>query len=95
MAYSIGAIVGGIFAIYVLMRLILIAFRSHRTKPVSVIVAACIALLLLTLVGAYGFANGGPPAFTTAFSIYFVPALVAMLIELFRSTRLRRIRVDE
>ena len=88
MSYLVGQYVGAIVITYILMRLVMLAFRKGKYKPRSVIISACIALIISTILGGYGFADGGPPVFITAFSIYALPALISMGIELFRVSRM-------
>ena len=88
MAYLIGQFVGGIIAIYLLMRLVLVAFRRSRYKPESVIAAACMALVIATVLGGYGFGGNGEPMFAASFFTYALPGVFATAIELVRVRRL-------
>ena len=85
--YAIGALVGGIIAVYLLTRLILLGFRDRKFDTSSIVVAALIALGIATVLAGYGFAEGGPPNFAQSFSAYVIPTLIVIVIEFLRVKR--------
>ena len=88
MPYLIGQLFGGIVITYLIMRLVMLAFRANKYKPKSIVISAGCTLLIATVIGGFGFADGGPPVFLSAFSVYGIPAVISMGIELFRVSRI-------
>jgi len=74
-------------AIYLLMRLVLVVFGKRKHQPTSVISAACVALLIATVVGGYGFGGDGEPVFAASFFAYALPGVFSAAIELLRVRR--------
>ena len=82
--YLIGSLIGGIAIIYLMTRLILLAFRDKKRDSRSIVIAACISLFIATVLGGYGFAEGGPPNFLNAFLNYVLQTLIVIGIEIVR-----------
>ena len=81
MAYSIGQLIGGVIAIYLLTRLLLLVFRDKKHEMKFITISAAIALFIATVLGGFGFADGNKPDFVLSFSIYVIPAVLVVAIE--------------
>jgi hypothetical protein len=90
MGFSIGHVIGGTVIVYILLRSFLLAFGKKKHELQSVIIAACITLAFATVAGGFGFADGGQPVFLLAFTAYIIPTLLAIRIELFRLSRIKK-----
>lgn len=82
--YLIGWLIGGIAFIYLMTRLVLLAFRDKKYDTRSIVIAACIVLFIATILGGYSFAEGGPPNFLNAFLYYVLQTLIVIGIEIAR-----------
>lgn len=87
MAYVIGALVGGIVITGIISRLLRATlFRSQ--PPARGAVGAFLATLAVaTLLGAFGFADGGAPDYLRALGTYVVPTLFWLAFDLVRVSR--------
>lgn len=83
----LGFFVGSLVIMYLLMRLILLAFGKRRRAGSSVLIAAGLAFLLSTLLAGFGLADGGAPVFLEAFLSYAPAAIAAVMLELTRLNR--------
>jgi uncharacterized membrane protein len=84
MAYSMGAMVGGVIAIYLLTRLVLLVFRDKKHEIKFIIISAVVALAIATVLGGFGFADGNQPDFVLSFSMYVIPTVLVVVIEAIR-----------
>lgn len=81
-----GTLVGGCIASYLVLRLVMLAFRSRKYETPSILLSGLIVLAAVTLVGGYGMKDGGPsPLFLQAFAAYLPAVLLALVIELART----------
>lgn len=81
--YLIGAVVGGVVILYLMTRLILLAFRDKKHSTSSIVISAVVALGLANLL--YGYNTGlDSPAFLRAILIYSLSAVIAVVIEVLR-----------
>lgn len=83
-------ILGGTVSIYLLIIFILwvipkISNLPKSNTPKSILFASLIALAIATLIGGYGYADGGDPVFEEAFVQSLIPAVLAASIVLFRT----------
>ena len=87
MSYSIGGVIGGIVILYLMTRLILLAFRDNKHKTSAVVISACIALAIATLLAGYGMADGNSPDFLNSFTTYLIPTPIVIAMEVIRLRR--------
>ena len=85
MAFWLVELIGGCTVSYVLLRLVMLAFRSRKFETPSILISGLIVLVVATVVGGYGLRDGGPsPLFLVAFASYLPAVLLALVIELAR-----------
>jgi hypothetical protein len=89
MAYLLGQLIGSLVMIYLLMRLILLAFGTKKQATVSVVIAAGVAYVVVSVTSSIGVSAGGALASVLKWVLLLIPALAAMGIELIRVGRLR------
>jgi FtsH-binding integral membrane protein len=87
--YLIGSLVGGVVIIYLITRVVLVAFRDKKHAISSIVLAAGIALLVATVLAGYGMSEGGSPNFPGSFFAYLIQTLIVIGIEI---TRVRRLK---
>ena len=87
--YTVGAIMGGVVILYLMTRLILLAFRDKKRSTKSIVISACVSLGIATILAGYGMADGGSPNFMNSFLGYLVPALIVIVIEILRVRHLK------
>lgn len=89
--YSIGQFFGAFLFIYVFSRLFLwIARKILKTGLLQtrhLILCHTISLTAATLLGGWGFADGGSPKFLQAFYTYLVPELLWFAIDIFQKKK--------
>jgi len=88
--YQLGQIIGGVILMYLLLRLwqwVFGLFSSAAATPV--LIPAIAAYSTGVVLGGYGLANGGSPAFGTAAMVYLIPIGIASILELARQSRAR------
>ena len=80
MAFLIGALIPTL----ILSRLALWVLSKWKAGIPKILVANIASLLLSALIGAFGMADGGPPQYGTALSLYALPQLVWLALDAFR-----------
>ncbi len=81
MAYMLGAIIGAIIITFLLNRLGAFLFRKVSPDRTRILLANGVAFAFAVIVGGLGYADGGPPRFLYAASLYVLPALGWMAID--------------
>ena len=82
MAYMIGALVGALVAMFLVSRLTLWVFKRLGDKPARILTAHAVACGAAVMLGGLGLANGGPPVFGYAASLYVLPTLLWLAVDL-------------
>ncbi|WP_133255051.1 hypothetical protein [Phenylobacterium hankyongense] len=82
MAYMIGMAVGGVVGMLLLSRLTLWMFKRLGDNERRILVAHAVAYVLAVGLGGLGYADGGPPRFLYAASVYGLPTLLWLAMDL-------------
>jgi hypothetical protein len=82
--YFIGQLLGALVATFLLSRLVGWVLRRALNDPARLLAANVATLAIATVVGGYGFANGGSPLFATAFRSYVIPVIVWLIYDLYQ-----------
>lgn len=82
MAHMIGAVFGALMAMFLVSRATLWLFKRLGDRPARILTAHAVACGAAVILGGFGFANGGPPAFGYAASFYVLPTLVWLAVDL-------------
>ena len=93
--FGLAFIVGTLVPAGILSALFIWGFgRLGFNDTLRLMAATVLALLVATVVGAYGTADGGPPNFEAAFESYVLPQIAWTLVWFFilRGRRLKRQR---
>src|SRR3954453_13697403 len=69
--------------------------RRWLSEEASIIIASGLSLIIATLVGAYGFADGGPPKFQHAYSTYVLPQMLVLALLLVRVWKRASVRPQQ
>ena len=77
-------IIGGLIPTFLISRLLFLVTRKWDTRFKKVFLNNFVSLLICTLLGAMGMADGGAFAAVMAFSIYLIPQMVWLLVDLWR-----------
>lgn len=93
MAAFMGYLLGALVILYLVSRLVLLAFKERKSSYRAVLVSDAIALATASFIAGYGNADDGAPNFAKAFVDYLVPALLIVMVDLFRVSRFRKIAV--
>ena len=84
-SHMVGAFIGS----YVILRIVMLGFRSRKHETPYLLLAGMITLSLATVGGGYAMKDGAPdPVFFQAFVTYFAPVLLALVVELCRTRNL-------
>jgi hypothetical protein len=84
--YDLGAFVGALIITFLLSRLFRRVWRS-RPDPARALFAAAATLFLAVLLGAFGFAEGGPPRFGYTLALYLPPVILWLIIDMVRGRK--------
>ena len=87
MAAQLGMWVGAFVILYLVSALVLLSFRDKKSTYQAVTIATLIALAIATLLGGYGFSEGGGPVFMAAFINYAIPAVAVLIVNLIKVNR--------
>jgi len=82
MGYIIGAVLGALLVTYAMSRLALWALKRIGDRKLRILIAHPAAFALAVVLGGLGYADGGPPRFLYAASVYVVPALLWFCVDL-------------
>ena len=79
--YDLGALFGALVITLLVTRLFRRVWRS-RPEPTRSLLAAGATFLLAAALGAFGFADGGPPRFGYAVALYLPPVVLWLIVDL-------------
>ena len=83
-------ILSGTLGSYIILHLILLAYRETKHRVRSILQAGTLSLVATTLIAGYGLRDGGPsPVFLEAFVMYLPCIVLAVPIRLFRTRKHR------
>lgn len=86
--YSGGQAIGGIVSIWLLYTLIgFLAKKIKNDSPVLRMVSGVITYMLASTLYAFGSADGGDPNFLIGFSLYILPTLFVVPLDLYLHER--------
>lgn len=80
--YTIGAIIGALAITYLMSRLMLWLLKRVSDRRARCLWAHGLAYLLAAILGGLGYADGGPPKFLYAASLYLLPTIMWLVIDL-------------
>lgn len=87
--YLIAAMMGGVVILYLMTRLVLLVFRDKKHSTVSISISAFVSLGIATILAGYGMSEGDSPDFVNSFVNYLIPAIIVIVIEIFRVRRIK------
>jgi hypothetical protein len=82
--YWIGIIVGGLIITFIVSRLLTLVFRRWLANPKALVAANLATLVIATVIGGFGLADGGAPKFVLAFAQYTIPVLIWLVFDFVR-----------
>ena len=82
MGYSFGSFVGGLIGIFLLSRLALWALKRLGDNERKIFIAHAVTLATAVLLGGFGFADARGPRFLYAVSLYVIPSLIWLGVDL-------------
>ena len=83
-------ILGGTLGSYIVLHLILLAYREAKHRVRSILQAGGLSLAVITLIAGYRLRDGGPsPVFLEAFVTYLPCIVLAVPIRLLRTRKHR------
>jgi hypothetical protein len=83
-ASIVAFMIGALLITFLVSRLIGLLIRRWVSNPTKLLIANFGTLMVATVLGGYGFANGEQPLFSTAFFSYVVPVMVWLVHDLLR-----------
>jgi predicted MFS family arabinose efflux permease len=89
MAYALGALIGALLITLLVSRVTLWACKRLGDNQRRIFIAHAIAFALAVTLGGLGYADGGPPRFLYAATLYVVPTLLWLAMDLFALKRRR------
>jgi len=79
-AYFIGNLFGGFLLLLVVTTLFYKLLKVIKNFDYRMYIAGFLSLMLATIIGGYGFANGGDPVFGQALVSYLTPQLLVLMM---------------
>jgi sugar phosphate permease len=84
--YYLGAFAGALIITLLVSRLFRRAFKG-KVEPMRSVLAAAVTLILMVTLASFGMADGGPPRFGYAFTIYGPAVLLWFIVDCVRDRR--------